>query len=73
LFGSILAILIFIFPTLLEKVKSIKTLSDNDPGNYWKTHYLVVFETIVGLYCICRIDYDAESFATGITLGSGGG
>jgi H+/Cl- antiporter ClcA len=32
----------------------------------------VVFETIVGLLGICRIYYDAESFATGITLGSSG-
>jgi CIC family chloride channel protein len=38
LFGSsILAILIFIFPNAFgEGYESIKTLSDNDPGNYWK-------------------------------------
>ncbi|MDI6033489.1 chloride channel protein [Flavobacterium sp. LB2P84] len=75
LFGSsILAILIFIFPTLFgEGYESIKTLSDNDPGkllentlfrgfrdNSWA---LLVF---VGLTMMVKV------FATGITLGSGG-
>jgi CIC family chloride channel protein len=75
LFGSsILAILIFIFPTLFgEGYESIKTLSDNDPGkllentlfsglrdNSWA---LLVF---VGLTMMLKV------FATGITLGSGG-
>nr|WP_315177083.1 chloride channel protein [uncultured Flavobacterium sp.] len=75
LFGSsILAILIFIFPTLFgEGYESIKTISDNDPGkllentlfsglrdNSWA---LLVF---VGLTMMLKV------FATGITLGSGG-
>ena len=72
--ASILALLIFIFPTLFgEWYESIKTLSENDPGqlldntlfkdfgnNSW---VLLLF---VGLTMLLK------AFATGITLGSGG-
>ena len=75
LFGAcILAIIIFIFPTLFgEGYESIKTLAENDPGellentlfhdfrnNNWA---LLVF---IGLTMMLKV------FATGITLGSGG-
>ncbi|MEO6173931.1 MAG: chloride channel protein [Flavobacterium circumlabens] len=72
--SSILAILIFIFPTLFgEGYESIKTLSENDPGrlldntlfsdyrdNNW---VLLVF---VGCTLMIKV------LATGLTIGSGG-
>jgi CIC family chloride channel protein len=75
LFGaSILAIIIFIFPTLFgEGYESIRTLSENNPqqlldntlfsdfrNNTWM---LILF---IGLTLLLKV------FATGITLGSGG-
>lgn len=75
LFGaSILAIIIFIFPSLFgEGYESIKTLSESDPGqlmdntlfsglrnNGWA---LIIF---IGFTMMLKV------FATGITLGSGG-
>ncbi len=75
LFGaSILAIIIFIFPTLFgEGYESIRTLSENNPqqllentlfsdfrNNTWA---LILF---IGLTLLLKV------FATGITLGSGG-
>ena len=75
LFGaSILAILIFIFPTLFgEGYESIKTLSDNDPGKLLENTLFSSFRdnswallVFVGLTMMLKV------FATGITLGSGG-
>ncbi|TGD58136.1 chloride channel protein [Flavobacterium humi] len=75
LFGaSLLAILIFFFPTLFgEGYESIKTLSEPHPevllNNTWLENYksnewiLLVFIGVTALL---------KSFATGLTLGSGG-
>jgi len=72
--ASILAVLIFIFPTLFgEGYDSIKTLSDNDPGkllentlfsNFRNNSWMLLL--FVGLTMVLKV------FATGITLGSGG-
>ena len=75
LFGaSILAILIFIFPTLFgEGYESIKTLSESDPGRLLENTLFSGFRDnswalliFVGLTMMLKV------FATGITLGSGG-
>lgn len=75
LFGSsILAILIFIFPTLFgEGYESIKILSENDPGKLMENTLFSGFRNnswallvFVGLTMMVKV------FATGITLGSGG-
>ena len=75
LFGaSILAVLIFIFPTLFgEGYESIKTLSENDPGKLLENTLFSSFRNnswvlllFIGLTMILKV------FATGITLGSGG-
>lgn len=75
LFGaSILAILIFIFPTLFgEGYESIKTLSESDPGKLLENTLFSGFRNnswalllFVGLTMMLKV------FATGITLGSGG-
>ena len=75
LFGaSILAILIFIFPTLFgEGYESIKTLSENDPGKLLENTLFSSFRNnswallvFVGFTMMLKV------FATGITLGSGG-
>jgi CIC family chloride channel protein len=75
LFGaSILAILIFIFPTLFgEGYESIKTLSENDPGKLLENTLFSSFRdnswallVFVGLTMMLKV------FATGITLSSGG-
>lgn len=75
LFGaSILAIIIFVFPTLFgEGYESIRTLSENDPGQLLEntlfsdfrnnTWMLIAF---IGLTMMLKV------FASGITLGSGG-
>lgn len=75
LFGSsILAILIFIFPTLFgEGYDSIKTLSDNDPGQLLENSLFSSFRNnswalLIFVGCTMMI----KVFATGITLGSGG-
>lgn len=75
LFGSsILAILIFIFPTLFgEGYDSIKTLSDNDPGQLLENTLFSSFRNnswalLIFVGCTMMI----KVFATGITLGSGG-
>ena len=75
LFGSsILAILIFIFPTLFgEGYDSIKTLSDNDPGQLLENTLFSSFRNnswalLLFVGCTMMI----KVFATGITLGSGG-
>ena len=75
LFGSsILAILIFIFPTLFgEGYESIKILSENDPGKLMENTLFSGFRNnswallvFIGLTMMVKV------FATGITLGSGG-
>ena len=75
LFGaSILAIIIFIFPTLFgEGYESIKTLSENDPGQLLENTLFSGFRNngwvlliFIGLTMMLKV------FATGITLGSGG-
>ncbi|HLF52391.1 chloride channel protein [Flavobacterium sp.] len=75
LFGaSILAVIIFIFPTLFgEGYESIKTLSENDPGKILENTLFSDFRNnnwvllvFVGLTMMLKV------FATGITLGSGG-
>ena len=72
--ASILALLIFIFPTLFgEGYESIKTLSENDPGKLLENTFFSDFRNnswvlllFVGLTVILKV------FATAITLGSGG-
>lgn len=75
LFGaSILAVIIFIFPTLFgEGYESIKTLSEKDPGQLLENTLFSEFRNnswallaFVGLTMMLKV------FATGITLGSGG-
>lgn len=72
--ASILAVMIFIFPTLFgEGYESIKTLSENDPGKLLENTLFSSFRNnswvlllFVGLTMMLKV------FATGITLGSGG-
>ncbi|MFE3868835.1 chloride channel protein [Flavobacterium sp. LS2P90] len=75
LFGSsILAIIIFVFPTLFgEGYESIKTLSESDPGQLLENTLFSGFRNnswalliFVGLTMMLKV------FATGITLGCGG-
>lgn len=75
LFGaSILAVLLFVFPTLFgEGYESIKTLSENDPGQLLENTLFSDFRNnswallaFVGLTMMLKV------FATSITLGSGG-
>lgn len=75
LFGtSILAIIIFVFPTLFgEGYESIKTLSENDPGQLLENTLFSDFRNnswvlllFVGATMLLKV------FATGITIGSGG-
>jgi CIC family chloride channel protein len=75
LFGAlILAIIIFVFPTLFgEGYESIKTLSENDPGQLLENTLFSDFRNnswilllFVGATMLLKV------FATGITLGSGG-
>ena len=75
LFGaSLLAIIIFVFPTLFgEGYESIKTLSENDPGQLLENTLFSDFRNnswmlllFVGATMLVKV------FATGITLGSGG-
>jgi CIC family chloride channel protein len=75
LFGSsILAILIFIFPTLFgEGYESIKILSDSDPGKILENTLFSSFRNnswalLLFVGCTMMI----KVFATGITLSSGG-
>ena len=72
--ASLLAVLIFIFPTLFgEGYESIKVLSDNDPGKILENTLFSSFSNnnwvliaFVGLTMMLKV------FATGITLGAGG-
>nr|WP_315134227.1 chloride channel protein [uncultured Flavobacterium sp.] len=75
LFGSsILAILIFIFPTLFgEGYESIKVLSQNDPGQLLENTLFSDFRNnswVLLLFVGCTMM--VKVFATGITLSSGG-
>lgn len=72
--ATVLAILIFIFPTLFgEGYESIKTLSENDPGQLMEN---TLFEGLRNnswallLFVGCTMML--KVFATGITLNSGG-
>ncbi|HWS59596.1 MAG TPA: chloride channel protein [Flavobacterium sp.] len=72
--ASILAMLIFIFPTLFgEGYESIKTLSESDPGQLLENTLFREFRNnswvlllFIGLTLMLKV------FATAITLGSGG-
>jgi CIC family chloride channel protein len=72
--ASILAVLIFVFPTLFgEGYESIKVLSDSDPGKLLENTLFSGFRDnewvllgFVGLTMMLKV------FATGITLGAGG-
>ncbi len=72
--ASLLAIIIFVFPTLFgEGYESIKTLSENDPGQLLENTLFSDFRNnswvlllFVGATMLLKV------FATGITLGSGG-
>jgi chloride channel protein, CIC family len=75
LFGaSILAILIFIFPTLFgEGYESIKTLSESDPGKLLENTLFSSFrDNSWALLLFVGCTMMIKVFATGITLGSGG-
>lgn len=72
--ASILALMIFILPTLFgEGYESIKTLSENDPGQLLENTLFSDFRNnswvlllFIGLTMMLKV------FATGITMGSGG-
>lgn len=72
--SSILAILIFIFPTLFgEGYETIKTLSDNDPGILLENTLFSGFRNnswALLLFVGCTMM--VKVFASAITLGSGG-
>ena len=75
LFGSsILAVLIFIFPSLFgEGYETIKTLSDNDPGKLLDNTLFSGFrDNSWALLLFVGCTMMVKVFATGITLGSGG-
>ncbi|WP_394773885.1 chloride channel protein [Flavobacterium sp.] len=72
--SSLLALLIFIFPTLFgEGYESIKTLSESDPGKLLDNTLFANFrdnEWVLLLFVGCTMM--VKVFATGLTLGSGG-
>ncbi len=72
--ASVLALLIFIFPTLFgEGYESIKTLSENDPGKILENTLFAEFRhSNIALLLFVGLTMLAKAFATGITLGSGG-
>jgi CIC family chloride channel protein len=72
--ASILALLIFIFPTLFgEGYESIKTLSQNDPGELLENTLFSGFRNNNwALLAFVGCSFMLKAFATGITLGSGG-
>jgi len=75
LFGaSILALLIFIFPTLFgEGYESIRTLSDKDPSELLENTLFRGFrDNSWALLAFVGCSFMLKAFATGITLGSGG-
>lgn len=72
--SSLLALLIFIFPTLFgEGYESIKTLSESDPGKLLDNTLFADFrnnEWVLLLFVGCTMM--VKVFASGLTLGSGG-
>jgi CIC family chloride channel protein len=72
--ASVLAILIFIFPTLFgEGYESIKTLSENDPGQLLENTLFEGFRNNSwALLAFVGVTMMVKVFATGITLGCGG-
>ncbi|PWA06314.1 chloride channel protein [Flavobacterium laiguense] len=72
--ASILALLIFIFPTLFgEGYESIKTLSESDPGQLLENTLFSDFRNNNwALLAFVGCSFMLKAFATGITLGSGG-
>lgn len=75
LFGaSILAVLIFLFPTLFgEGYESIKTLSEEDPGQLLENTLFEGFRhNSWALLAFVGVTMMLKVFATAITLGSGG-
>ncbi|MFV5699713.1 chloride channel protein [Flavobacterium sp. ZT3R17] len=72
--ASVLAILIFIFPTLFgEGYESIKTLSENDPGQLLENTLFEGFRNNSwALLAFVGVTMMMKVFATGITLGCGG-
>src|SRR6478609_1637034 len=72
--ASILALLIFIFPTLFgEGYESIRTLSGSDPGELMENTFFSEFRNNNwALLAFVGCSLLLKAFATGITLGSGG-
>ena len=72
--SSILALLIFIFPTLFgEGYESIKTLSETDPGKLLDNTLFESFRNnqwVFLLFVCCTMM--VKVFASGLTIGSGG-
>jgi chloride channel protein, CIC family len=72
--SSLLALLIFIFPTLFgEGYESIKTLSENDPGQILDNTLFADFRNnqwVLLLFVGCTMM--VKVFASALTLGSGG-
>lgn len=74
LFGStILAIMIFFFPTLFgEGYESIKILASDNPGAILDNTMLEQFRSEWVLVAFVGVTMLLKAFATGLTLGSGG-
>lgn len=74
LFGaSLLAVLIFISPTLFgEGYESIKTLASKNPGVLLDNTMLEQFKSEWVLLAFVGVTMLLKAFATGLTLGSGG-
>lgn len=72
--ASILALLIFAFPTLFgEGYESIKALSESDPGQLLENTLFSEFRhSNIALLLFVGLTMTLKAFATGITLGSGG-
>jgi CIC family chloride channel protein len=72
--ASILALLIFIFPTLFgEGYESIRTLAESDPGQLLENTLFKDFRNNDwALLAFVGFSFMLKAFATGITLGSGG-
>jgi chloride channel protein, CIC family len=72
--ASLLALFIFIFPTLFgEGYESIKTLSDSNPGQLLENTLFDRFQkNNWALLAFVGCSFMLKAFATGITLGSGG-
>ncbi|PKB18898.1 chloride channel protein [Flavobacterium sp. 5] len=72
--ASILALLIFVFPTLFgEGYESIRTLAESDPGQLLENTLFKDFrDNNWALLVFVGCSFMLKAFATGITLGSGG-